>query len=76
METKRVYFIMPNLTGGGAERVASILVNQFAEAGVDTTLVLVKNDIIEYRIDSRVKIDKSIMHESGTRNSIQQILLK
>ena len=74
METKRVYFIMPNLTGGGAERVASILVNQFAEAGVDTTLVLVKNDIIEYRIDSRVKIDKSIMHESGTRNSIQQIL--
>lgn len=74
METKRVYFIMPNLTGGGAERVASILVNQFAESGVETTLVLVKNDIIEYRIDSRVKIDKSIMHESGTRNPIQQIL--
>ncbi len=65
---------MPNLTGGGAERVASILVNQFAESGVETTLVLVKNDIIEYRIDSRVKIDKSIMHESGTRNPIQQIL--
>lgn len=40
METKRVYFIMPNLTGGGAERVASILVNQFAESGVETTLVV------------------------------------
>lgn len=51
METKRVYFIMPNLTGGGAERVASILVNQFAESGVETTLVLVKNDIIEYRCE-------------------------
>lgn len=74
METKRVYFIMPNLTGGGAERVASILVNQFVEAGIDTTLVLVKNDKIEYKIDNRVKIDKSIMHESGTRNPIQQIL--
>lgn len=74
MEIKRVYFIMPNLTGGGAERVASILVNQFAKQGIDTTLVLVKNDIIEYKIDDRVRIDKSIMHESGTRNPIQQIL--
>ena len=73
METKEIYFIMPNLAGGGAERVASILVNQFAKEGIDTTLVFVKNDIIEYKLDSRVKIDKSIMYESGTRSPIQQI---
>lgn len=74
METKRVYFVMPNLTGGGAERVASILVNQFVKNGIDTTLVLTKNDTIEYKLDNQVKIDKSIMHESGTRNPVQQIL--
>lgn len=73
METKEIYFIMPNLAGGGAERVASILVNQFVKEGIDTTLVFVKNDIIEYKLDSRVKIDKSIMYESGTRSPIQQI---
>lgn len=69
---KKIFLIMPNLKGGGAERVASILVNQFVKHGYDTTLVFVKSDEIQYNLDSRVKIDKSIMYKK--RNPLKQIL--
>lgn len=30
---KKITFVIPSLTGGGAERVVSILANQFAATG-------------------------------------------
>lgn len=37
---KKITFFAPNLTGGGAERVVSILAAQFAEAGYNVDLLL------------------------------------
>lgn len=37
---KKIVFFAPNLTGGGAERVVSILAAQFAEAGYQVDLIL------------------------------------
>lgn len=36
---KRIVMVIPNLSGGGAARVATILVNQWVEMGIDTHLV-------------------------------------
>ena len=42
---RKVCFIMPNMAGGGAERVVSVLVGQFANMGIDTKLYLVKQNL-------------------------------
>lgn len=68
---KEICFIMPSLVGGGAERVASILTTQFANMGTKTTLFLVKQDVVEYKVDSCVKIDTSLCGEK--KNPIAQI---
>jgi GalNAc-alpha-(1->4)-GalNAc-alpha-(1->3)-diNAcBac-PP-undecaprenol alpha-1,4-N-acetyl-D-galactosaminyltransferase len=39
MSVRRVVMVIPNLTGGGAARVAAILVNEWAAMGVETHLV-------------------------------------
>ena len=56
---RKVCFIMPNMVGGGAERVVSVLVGQFADMGIDTTLYLVKQNLVEYPINPQVKLDVS-----------------
>lgn len=69
---KKILFIMPSMYGGGAERVSSILMNDFVERGIDVTLALTKNDETAYKLDKRVKIDKRYMSED--KKPISQIL--
>lgn len=44
MSTKSLFFIMPNLGGGGGERVASLLLNNFSRKKFVLHLVLIKKD--------------------------------
>ena len=39
-ETKKILLLIPHMIGGGAERVASLLMNNFAENGYRTEMVL------------------------------------
>jgi hypothetical protein len=39
-EKKRILMVLPVMKGGGAERVASLLMNEFAANGYDTEFVL------------------------------------
>ena len=71
-EEKKVCFIMPNLVGGGAESVVSFLASRFANMNIQTTIYLVKKNIIDYTVDSRVKIDTSLC--GSRKNPIAQIL--
>ena len=48
-DKKRVMLIMPHMVGGGAERVASLLMNSYAEKGCETEIVLTsdkKEDVV------------------------------
>ena len=69
---RKVCFIMPNMVGGGAERVVSVLVGQFAKMGIDTTLYLVKQNLLEYPIAPQVKLDVSRCGRK--KNPIAQIM--
>lgn len=69
---RKVCFIMPNMVGGGAERVVSVLVGQFADMGIDTTLYLVKQNLVEYPINPQVKLDVSRCGRK--KNPIAQIM--
>lgn len=55
---KDVFFIMPAMPGGGAERVISVLANSFSEL-CKVTICLVERNIVEYELDMRVQVDTS-----------------
>jgi GalNAc-alpha-(1->4)-GalNAc-alpha-(1->3)-diNAcBac-PP-undecaprenol alpha-1,4-N-acetyl-D-galactosaminyltransferase len=56
---RRIALITPALTAGGAERVMSVLANQFVRnSGIEVHLILLVKEEIFYRLDERV-----IVHE-------------
>ena len=59
MNKKQVVMVMPSLKGGGAERVASILVNKFYENGYDCSFVLTscnKNQVIQRDLNDNIPV--------------------
>lgn len=64
---KKITFVIPSLTGGGAERVVSILANQFAETGrYEVRIVLLEDEQVDYHMDPRIRISY-IRKPSGPR---------
>jgi len=53
---KEICFIMPNMSGGGAQRVVSILANELCLRGYKVYIFLTHTDICEYKIDANVQI--------------------
>lgn len=56
LNSKNVIFVTGSLTGGGAEKVISILASQCAELGADVTLVVLRNKKHSYKLSSKVKV--------------------
>ena len=52
----KVLFVTGSLIRGGAERVTSILANDYAKRGWDVTVVMVLHSYIGYELDSRIKL--------------------
>lgn len=53
---KKVIFVTPNLSNGGAERVTVMLANELAKDNIGVTLVYMKDDITSYRPEMNVKV--------------------
>lgn len=53
---KKVLFLIPFLSSGGAERVVSIWASEMAKKGVDVHLLLFYRVANEYTLDKRVKV--------------------
>ena len=52
--TKRIILIIPHMIGGGAERVASLLMNEFSRSGYETSVVLTADtaeDVVRRDLD-------------------------
>jgi glycosyltransferase involved in cell wall biosynthesis len=52
----KLSFVTANLGAGGAERVTSLLANQFCQKGYDVEIVFFRDRLIFYELDDRVKI--------------------
>ena len=73
-EKREVCFIMPSLEGGGAERVTSILCNRFVEDGYRVTIYLLDRAGVEYSLDERITVDKSLIsNKRGLSRAIRRI---
>lgn len=58
-KTKKVLFVLPSMKGGGAERVASLLANEFFRRGYNTSFVLTstdKKDVLRVDLDGRIPL--------------------
>lgn len=53
---KRLMFVAPKITGGGAERVVSVLCNSLVDLGYHVDLVLYERKANEYPISKKVNI--------------------
>ena len=56
---KKVMLILPHMIGGGAERVASLLMNSFAENGYETEMVLTSDrseDVVRCDLDDKTTL--------------------
>ncbi len=66
---KQLMFIMPVMKGGGAEKVAALLLNEFNKNDYECELVLTnsdRNEIIDRGLDSDVKL--TVLRESFPKN--------
>lgn len=65
---KRILFVNSSLTGGGSERVMTLLANEFVSKGYDTTMVLLRGRKPDtYVLDSRIKCVRFLY---GTHNKV------
>ena len=69
----RLSFIAANLNSGGAERVMSLLANQFIEKGYGVEFIFLKKDIRFYPLHQNIKI-KVAEQECGSNSLIKKLL--
>ena len=68
---KRLILITNKLTGGGAERVMSVIANDFVERGIEVIFLVLKETPIEYSLDSRIKF--IYKNDEKSKDSLGQI---
>lgn len=69
----KLSFVAANLNSGGAERVMSLLANQFIENGYEVEFVFLKKDIRFYPLHDKVKV-KIAEKECGSDSLIKKLL--
>ena len=52
----KVIFVIVSMAGGGAERVISILANQFVKSGIDVCIMMTAGNEVSYELDERVQL--------------------
>lgn len=68
---KQLMFIMPVMKGGGAEKVAALLLNEFNKNGYECELVLTnsdRNEIVDRGLDSDVRL--TVLRETFEKNGV------
>lgn len=55
-KSRKVVFVTGSLSGGGAEKVISILANECARANIDTTIVVLREKKQSYFVSSSVRV--------------------
>ena len=81
-DVKKVLLVMPHMIGGGAERVGSLLMNEFAGKGYETEVVLTsdrREDVVrcDLKEDTDLTLLREVMPPETTRDKIKfDVMLK
>lgn len=71
MNAKKLLFVMPVMKGGGAEKVAALLLNEFNKNGYDCELVLTNSDrseVIDRGLNKNIAV--TVLRESFAKGGI------
>ncbi len=52
----KIVFVLPDMAGGGSERVVALLANEYAERGYQVAILLFAGNQIAYPLDKKVEI--------------------
>lgn len=52
----KIIFVIPNMTGGGTERVISLLANEYVSRGIDVDIMMFAGEQSAYPLEPQVKI--------------------
>lgn len=52
----KIVFVIPNMTGGGTERVISLFANEYAKRGMDVAIMMFAGDECAYSVDPKVEM--------------------
>ncbi len=53
---EKIVFVIPNMAGGGTERVISLLTKEYANKGMEVDVLTFAGDVCAYQLDDRVKL--------------------
>lgn len=53
----KVIFVIPQMSGGGAERVISILANNFVKKNIDVEILMTAGSNVDYALNDRVSLE-------------------
>lgn len=62
----KICFIIPSMTGGGAERVTANLANRLDEMGHEVTIMMTASDDVDYRLNESVVLFKMGNRTNGS----------
>lgn len=62
----KIVFVIPDMPGGGTERVVALLANEYCRRGIETAILLFAGDETAYPLDERIEV-VSVGGPSGGR---------
>lgn len=66
----KIVFVIPDMPGGGTERVVALLANEYCRRGIETGILLFAGQETAYPLDNRIEI-VSIGEPSGGRLAVR-----
>lgn len=71
---EKIVFVIPDMPGGGTERVVALLANEYCKRGIETAVLLFAGHETAYRLDERVEVVSIGMPTQGSfRARIERI---
>lgn len=52
----KIVFVLPDMPGGGSERVVAALANEYVKRGYPVAILLFAGDRVVYPLDERVEV--------------------
>lgn len=63
---EKIVFVIPDMAGGGTERVVSLLANEYCKRGIETAILLFAGHETAYRLDDRIEVVSMGMPTHGS----------